>query len=120
MSTQACTQPALFMRWMQQYSLFTSSARLHQLHHHPAHKLLPNPGHFGVHAHSAVKNLLHIISGRCRQNTFGPIKFALVHIRLNDGYDRLALELHVGVKELCIEDGVHRASLGLCFLQAAH
>ena len=42
-------------------------------------------------------------------DTFDPIKLALVHVRLDDGDDRLdlKLELDVGVEELLVEDAVH-------------
>ncbi len=47
------------------------------------------------------------LPGSRRPHTLGPVKLPHVHVGLNDGDDRLALQLYVGVKELLVEHAVH-------------
>ena len=47
-----------------------------------------------------VDDLLDVVAGIGRSRTPGPVELAGVHGRLDDGHDRLALQLHVRLEQL--------------------
>ena len=47
------------------------------------------------------------LPGSGGSDTLGPVKLPHVHVGLDDGDDRLALQLNVGVKKLLVQHTVH-------------